>query len=85
MQIRETARLLAMISAFDGRPVTDTVVEAWHAVTADTDFDEARQRVTKFFTAPQSRRILPADVIGKRDPHAWMNQTKKPHWQEGES
>lgn len=85
MHIRETAQLLATISAFDGRPVTDTAVESWHAVVADTPLEDAKARVAVFFSETRPRRILPSDVIAKRDPNAWMDQTKKPHWLEGES
>lgn len=83
MQIHETAKLLATISTFDGRPVNDLAVESWHRVVESTPYEDAQKRVSVFFSTPRGRRILPSDVLEKADPNAWMDQSVKPHWLEG--
>jgi hypothetical protein len=61
----EVAELLALAQAADGRPdVGKASVEAWHAILPGwLTWQEAYAALTAYF-AGETRRIMPADVIG---------------------
>lgn len=65
MELRETAGVLAMISALDSRKVYGEIdAQAWHAVIGDLRFDDCREAVIQHYReSPHS--ITPADVRGK--------------------
>lgn len=65
MDLRETAGVLAMISALDSRKVYGEIdAQAWHAVIGDLRFDDCREAVIQHYReSPHS--ITPADVRGK--------------------
>lgn len=58
----DTARLLALVQAFDNRKVDELVVAAWQPLLAITDFDDACDAVREHY-ARTSEWVMPADVL----------------------
>lgn len=58
----DTARLLALVQAFDNRKVDELVVAAWQPLLAITAFDDACDAVREHY-ARTSDWIMPADVL----------------------
>lgn len=62
MDIRETAAVLAMISALDGRKAFGEIdAQAWHAVVGDLRFDDCREAVIAHYR-DSSATLMPADL-----------------------
>jgi hypothetical protein len=62
VDLRETAGVLAMISALDSRKVYGEIdAQAWHAVIGDLRFDDCREAVIQHYRE-SSYSITPADV-----------------------
>lgn len=62
MDLRETAGVLAMISALDSRKVYGQIdASAWHAVIGDLRFDDCREAVIAHYQE-SPHPITPADV-----------------------
>lgn len=62
MDIRETAAVLAMISALDGRKAFGEIdAQAWHAVVGDLRFDDCRDAVIAHYR-DSSYTLMPADL-----------------------
>lgn len=57
----ETARLLALITAFDRRTTGEADVEAWHLVVGDLNATDCAQAVRDHF-ARSREWLMPADV-----------------------
>lgn len=65
VDMRETAGVLAMISALDGRKVYGEIdAQAWNAVIGDLRFDDCRDAVIAYYRE-SSYSITPADVRSK--------------------
>lgn len=65
MNLRDTAGILAMISALDSRKVYGEIdAQAWHAVIGDLRFDDCREAVIAHYRE-SSFSITPADVRSK--------------------
>jgi hypothetical protein len=58
----EVQELLLEASAFDGRQVTDEVVEAWSRLLEDVRADQAVQAMRNHF-ATEDRRLMPVHII----------------------
>lgn len=72
MTIEETAEVLAYISLFDGREVTEGVILAWHSVMpANITKADAMQRANHFILRTD-KRIQPSHLMPH--PDDWMNQ-----------
>lgn len=61
MKKSETARLMAVISAVDGREINELSVEAWSRLLGDVDYLDALEAVQEHYRT-ESRRIWPADI-----------------------
>lgn len=62
MDLRETAGILAMISALDGRKAFgDIDAKAWHAVIGDLTFDDCREAVIEHY-GESAHPLMPADI-----------------------
>lgn len=62
MDIRETAAVLAMISALDGRKAFGEIdAQAWHAVVGDLRFEDCREAVIAHYR-DSSHTLMPADL-----------------------
>lgn len=62
MDLRETAGVLAMISALDSRKAYGEIdAKAWHAVIGDLRFDDCREAVIAHYRE-SAYSITPADV-----------------------
>ena len=57
----ETARLLAMIAAFDRRTIGESDVEAWHLIVGDLEAFDCAAGVREHYAAKRDW-IMPADV-----------------------
>lgn len=62
MNLTETAQLLALASAYDGRDVSETDVRAWQALLDGVRLEEARQAVLKHYGA-HPWRVMPSHVL----------------------
>jgi hypothetical protein len=65
MEMRETAAVLAMISALDSRKVYGEIdAQAWHAVVGDLRFEDCRDAVIAHYQQ-SPHAITPADLRAK--------------------
>lgn len=62
MTLTETAQLLALARAVDGRAVDETTVASWHALVGDLDFTDAQTALRSFYRT-ESRWLTPADIV----------------------
>jgi hypothetical protein len=78
----ETHRLLNIISSLDNRIVSEAMVETWATVLSGTKFDDALDRMGKFFRSGATRRLAVQDVVTpdeKVDENAWMDRSVHAH------
>jgi hypothetical protein len=65
VNIQETAGILAMISALDGRKAFGEIdAQAWTAVLGDVMFDDAREAVIEHYRE-STHPLMPADVLAR--------------------
>lgn len=64
MNIKETAQLLAYISAFDNRNFDHLIAGAWNELLREYDLEECKAAVREHFTE-SSKWMMPADLIGR--------------------
>lgn len=62
MNLAETAELLALAAAYDGRTVTATDVHAWHALLQGTDPGQGKAAVGAHYSR-HTWRLMPAHVL----------------------
>jgi hypothetical protein len=58
----ETARLLALIAAFDKRTVGETEIEAWHLIIGHLDPQDCAEAVRQHFT-DSTAYLMPAHIV----------------------
>lgn len=62
MNPSEVQEMLLEASAFDGRLVTDEVVDAWHRILQDMRMDQAMAAMRAHF-ASSDRRLMPVHIV----------------------
>jgi len=73
MKLNDVAKVLAKISFFDSRPITQPIIAAWHEILAPYDAQLALDAVPAHY-AETGKWIMPADVVAyikAHDPACW--------------
>lgn len=75
----DTARLLALVQAYDNRHVDELAISAWHAIVAPLDFNDACQIIREHYTRSRDW-IMPTDVVTgvTRTRHDRLARTEEP-------
>ncbi len=62
MNLQDAQKLLLAVSTFDGRPVNEDIVQSWHTVLWNVQYEQAMEAMRQHFST-SDRRLMPVHII----------------------